>query len=70
MENHNNNDLEDLNNLMQEQEQRRKEKSNATKNKKSSPEYLALEKELREIEEQEIAKRKSDLKKQMAKLLK
>ena len=25
MENHNNNDLEDLNNLMQEQEQRRKE---------------------------------------------
>ena len=26
MENHNNNDLEDLNNLMQEQEQRRKEK--------------------------------------------
>jgi hypothetical protein len=39
MENHNNNDLEDLNNLMQEQEQRRKEK--VVKNKKANELLLA-----------------------------
>ena len=39
MENHNNNDLEDLNNLMQEQEQRRKEK--VVKNKKVNELLLA-----------------------------
>ena len=66
-DNNNNNAKKEL---TEEEKNKRKEKSNATKNKKSSPEYLALEKELREIEEQEIAKRKSDLKKQMAKLLK
>lgn len=66
-DNNNNNAKKEL---TEEERNKRKEKSNATKNKKSSPEYLALEKELRKIEEEEIAQRKLELKKRMAKLLK
>lgn len=66
-QNQNNNDKKVIS---EEEKRRRKEKSMATKNKKSSPEYLALEKELRKIEEEEIAQRKIELKKRMAKLLK
>lgn len=66
-QNQNNNDKKVIS---EEEKRRRKEKSMATKNKKSSPEYLALEKELRDIEEQEIAQRKLELKKRMAELLK
>ena len=66
-QNQNNNDKKVIS---EEEKRRRKEKSMATKNKKSSPEYLSLEKELRKIEEEEIAQRKLELKKRMAKLLK
>ena len=66
-QNQNNNDKKVIS---EEEKRRRKEKSMATKNKKSSPEYLELEKELRKIEEEEIAQRKLELKKRMAKLLK
>ena len=44
-DNNNNNAKKEL---TEEEKHKRKEKSNATKNKKSSPEYLALEKELAE----------------------